>query len=146
MELPDGNRVQAVAFLQPPGNIPDAVGAVPAEKIRQQAGGGDAVHIIVPKNGDFFAPGHGQPHPTGGQIHVLHQKRVVQRGVTAQIGVRLPGILNAPGRQDHGSQGRVSALHQRVDRAHFRFRYIPNSVFHKPYTSNNYIFSLLYQK
>ena len=78
VELVDGDGIQAVALLQTAGNVAHRVGAVAAEKIRQQAGGGDAVHIVVAEHGDLLPPGHGKSHPAGGLVHIRHQKRVKQ--------------------------------------------------------------------
>ena len=82
VELLNGDGVQAVALFQPAGDIADAVGAVAAQKVRQQAGGGNAVHVIIAKNRNFFSLGHGKGHPTGGQVHIRHQKGV-QKGCAA---------------------------------------------------------------
>ena len=78
VKLVDGDGVQAVALLQAAGNVAHRVGAVAAEKIRQQAGGGDAVHIVVAEHGDLLPPGHGKSHPAGGLVHIRHQKGVKQ--------------------------------------------------------------------
>ena len=78
VELVDSDGIQAVALLQTAGNVAHRVGAVAAEKIRQQAGGGDAVHVVVAEHGDLLTPGHGKSHPSGSLVHIRHQKRVKQ--------------------------------------------------------------------
>ena len=97
VELADGNGIQAVALLQPPGNIADAVCALAAKKIRQKTGGGDTVHVIVTKYRNFFSIADGKPHPSGGKIHIRHQIRVRQGHTAVQVLIRLGGILNSPG-------------------------------------------------
>ena len=42
------------------------------------AGGGDAVHVVVAEHGDLLPPGHGESHPSGGLVHIRHQKGVKQ--------------------------------------------------------------------
>ena len=72
VQLVDGDGIEAIALFQTAGYVGDAVGAVTAQKVGQQAGGGNTVHIIVAEYGDFFPPGHGKTHPAGGQVHVGH--------------------------------------------------------------------------
>ena len=83
MELVDGDGVQAVALLQPPGDVAEAVCAPAAQKVGEQAGGGDAVHIVVAEDGDGFSPGDGKAHPLGGGSHVCHQIGVGHRPIAA---------------------------------------------------------------
>ena len=78
VELVNGDGIQAVALLQTAGNVAHHIRAVAAEKIRQQAGGGDAVHVVVAEHGDLLTPGHGKSHPSGSLVHIRHQKRVKQ--------------------------------------------------------------------
>ena len=60
-QLVDGNGVQTVAFLQPSGDVGDAMHTKAAQKMGEQAGGGDAIHIVVTENGDRLTPLHGEP-------------------------------------------------------------------------------------
>ena len=121
VELVDGDGVQAVAFLQTAGDIADAVSAVAAQKVRQQAGGGDSVHIIVAEYRHLFSPGQGKAHPAGGKVHVRHQKRVQKRAAAVQIILSLGRGLHTPGGQYHGGQGGVACGGEGVDCVHFRF-------------------------
>ena len=130
VKLVQGNGVQTVALLQPTGDVADTAAAVAAEKVRQQAGGGNAVHVIVAEDRDFFLVFDGQRHPSGGQSHVRHQKGVGQGSVAIQIGLCLGTVLNAPGGQHHGGQWGVARAYQGVHRSHIRLLLIPNSVFH----------------
>ena len=68
----EGQGVQAVAFLQPTGDLGQAVCAQTAEQVGEQASGGDAVHIVVAEYGDLLTTGHGKAHPAGGQVHIFH--------------------------------------------------------------------------
>ena len=72
----NGQRVQSITLFQPAGDIRNAVRTVAAQHIRQQAGGGDTIHIIVTEHSDLFSPGHGKTYPSGSQIHILHQERI----------------------------------------------------------------------
>ena len=116
-----------------------------AQKAGQQTGGGDAVHIIVAEDGDFFTPGHGKANPAGGQVHILHQERIVQGRIAAQIGLGLFGIHDTPGGEHHGSQGSIPALDQSIHCTHLRLGGLPDTIFHKQYTSI-ITFSLYYSK
>ena len=130
MELMQGNGVQTVALLQPAGDVADAVRAVTAQKIRQKAGGGNAIYVIVAENGDFFSIFHGKGYPPGGKRHVRHQKRVQKRGIAVQILFCLTPVFDSPAGQHHGGKRRVARSHQRIDGSHIRLLHIPNSVFH----------------
>ena len=102
LQLLDGNGVQAIAFLQAAGNVGNTMHPVAAQEVGQQAGGGDAVHIVVAENGNGFALGHGQGHAGGSQIHVLHGIGRDEGSVTAQILLGSFCVSNASGSQDHG--------------------------------------------
>ena len=129
MELVDGNGVQAIALFQTSGDIGDTVGTVAAQEICQQAGGGDAVHIVVAEDGDLFLPGKSQAYTAGGQIHIGHEERIQQRGIAVQISLRVTNRSDAPGGQDHGGQRGVAAGNQGIDGPRLRLCNIPNSVF-----------------
>ena len=97
--------VQAVALLQPVWDIGDDCPALPSEEIGQQAGGGDAIHIVVPVDCDGLSPLQSQPDPAGRLCHILQSQRVLQgRLPTLQQG---PGLLRhtyAPGGQHRRQQ------------------------------------------
>ena len=130
MELVQGDGIQAITLLQPSGNVADAACAVAAQKIRQKTGGGNTVHVIVAENGNFFTLFNGQRHPSGGKVHIRHQKRVEQRSVAIQILFCLTAVFDSPAGQHHSGQRRVARAHQRVHSPHIRLLHIPNSVFH----------------
>ena len=102
MQLAQGDGVEAVALFQTAGDVADAVRAVAAQEIRQKTGGGDAVHVIVAKNGDFFLILDGQRHPSGGEGHVRHEKGVEKRGIAVQIFFGLITVFDSPAGQHHG--------------------------------------------
>ena len=130
VELVQGDGVQTVAFFQAAGDVADTAASVAAEKVRQKAGGGNAVHVIVAEDRDFFLVFDGQRHSSGGQRHIRHQEGVGQGGAAIQIVLCLGTVLNAPGGQHHGGQWGVARAYQGVHRSHIRLLLIPNSVFH----------------
>ena len=142
-ELPQGHFVQAVALLQPAGYVGYAVRPMAAEKMGQQARGGDAVHIIVAEDGDFLAPGHGKSHPSGGGSHIRQGKGVRQRSIESENLNCLGRGLHAPGSQHHSGKGSVSSLRQRIHRALRSLTNIPNTVFHIDPHPYKKLFSIL---
>ena len=129
VQLSDGNGVQAVALLQSAGDVGHAIRAKAANKVRQQAGCGDAVHIIVAENGDLLPILNGLGDPFGSQVHILKQVGVIKLRLATEIPVSLGKSLLASGRQNHGCQGGIAATDQRIDSLHRRFCHIPNTVF-----------------
>ena len=98
--------VQAVALLQPVGDIGYDFAPLPAEKIGEQAGGGDAVHVIVSVDRQSFPLVQSGLQPPDGFVHILHGHGVTQGGFFKQ---KPPGRLSvgpAPGGKDLGAQGR----------------------------------------
>ena len=116
----EGNGIQAVTLLQPSRDIGDTVCTIFSQKIRQQAGGGDTVHIIVAENGDALTPGHGKAHPACGQVHIGQGKGIRQGTGTIQVRIGFLRGTEAPGCQHHGCQRCVTAAHQRVHSIHPR--------------------------
>ena len=71
----DGVAAETVALFDAAGDMQGHIRAAGAEIIGEKTGGGDAVHIIVAKDGDLFAAFQ-RPCDAGyGFVHVLHQKR-----------------------------------------------------------------------
>ena len=102
----DGLPVQAIALLQPAGDIGQHSAPLAGQKFGEQTGGGNAVHIIVPIDRYLLSPLQGQPDPCRRLIHAQHQQRR-QKGLPSG-GQQLPGLvpaMNAPGSQDGGQQG-----------------------------------------
>ena len=145
MQLPDGNGIQTVALLQPSGNVGKTVGTAAAQKICQQAGGGNTVHVIVAEYGDPLSAGKGKAHPVGRQCHVLHGKRIRHGAAAVQICFCFIRPFHASGGKDHGGKGRKSRSHQRVHSTHLRLCYVPYIILHTDTHPILCIFSILYQ-
>ena len=135
MELADGPGVQAVALLEPPGDVDDAVRTYAAQKIRQQAGGRDAVHVIIAEHGDALPELQRLPHRLHGAVHLPQEKGVKQRRVRAQQLLRLLRSPAAAPGQHARRQRRIARLLQRIDRGAVRQGGVPDSVLHTRYTS-----------
>ena len=134
-ELADGPGVQAVALLEPPGDVDDAVRTHAAQKIRQQAGGRDAVHVIIAEHGDALPELQRLPHRLHGAVHLPQEKGVKQRRVRAQQLLRLLRSPAAAPGQHARRQRRIARLLQRIDRGAVRQGGVPDSVLHTRYTS-----------
>ena len=52
----DGLPAEAVAILDPAGDMPQAPDAAAGEIVHQQHRGGDAVHVVVAEHGDGLPP------------------------------------------------------------------------------------------
>ena len=109
-----GGAVEPIALLVAIGNIAGAAQPLPAQIVRQQAGGGDAVHIIVSVDGDGLLPGDGAADALHRGGHALHLHRVMQNGdVAVQQGVGLLRRPDAPQGQNSGKQRPAARLPQR---------------------------------
>ena len=144
-QLVQGNGVQAIALFQAAGDVADAVGALLAQKVGKQTGGGNAVHIVVAEDRDFFTPGNGCRHPPSGQSHIRQQIGVRQAAIAVQKAGCLGGGFHAPSGQNHGGQGGEPSGYQCVYAAYIRFLHIPDSVF-QIHTHPIKTFSLHYSK
>ena len=72
IKLADRGCVQSIALLHASGNMRNAVRADGAQIIRQKAGCRNAVHIIVPKNGNALFFRQRAAKLRNGTIHLLH--------------------------------------------------------------------------
>ena len=144
-QLVQGNGVQAVALFQAAGDVADAIGALLAQKVGKQTGGGNAVHIVVAEDRDFFTPGNGCRHPSRGQSHIRQQIGVRQAAIAVQKAGCLVGGFHTPSGQNHGGQGGEPSGYQCVYAAYIRFLHIPDSVF-QIHTHPIKTFSLHYSK
>ena len=84
-------------------------------------------------------------HPSGGFVHIRHQKRIRQGGITVQIFVGLDVVMDAPGGKNHGGKRGISGSYQGIYCPWIRLVHIPNSVFHV-HTHPIITFSLYYNK
>ena len=96
----DRLRIQAVALSQAAGDVGNPLPAAGGQKLGQQAGGGDPVHVVVSVDGDKLLLLQGLPHPGRRPVHVPQQHGV-------RDGLRLRGqqppdlrpVRHAPGGQ-----------------------------------------------
>lgn len=124
--------VQAVALTQAAGDIGDNVSPPGGEELGEQAGGGDAVHIVVAVDSDQLSQLQGQLYPADCPVHVF-QKHGVRDGLRIRV-EQPPGVLRAdypPGGQQPGQQRGKPGMFQgqlsiRTGRSH-----LPLFVFHR---------------
>ena len=125
--------IPAMSLLHPVGDIGDHRPPLPAEEVGEQAGGGDAVHVVVAVDRDVFPRRQRPAHPRRGPVHVLHEKRVqelapagVQKGAGLLRGVQPAG---AEGQRRQGRHPR--RLHggpRPEDQVHVGFNLLPHVV------------------
>ena len=137
-ERVDGERVQAVALLQPRGNIAGHMSAEPAQKLGHQAGRRDAVHVIVAEHADMLLFVQRPLHARAGRLHVEQLEGVAQGPVAREkLPRQLLRVVTAAA-QDRGGDGGIACTAQALYvRLVFRARNGPGSVLHFRYTSNN---------
>ena len=73
----DGRYVQAIALFQAVGDVIGAIGTHLLQILDHDAGGSDAVHIIIAVNGDFFFVFDGPANFSHCLVHVLQQEGIV---------------------------------------------------------------------
>ena len=131
---PEGGHrlpVEAVALLHPVGDVGDHRPPLPAEEVGEQAGGGDAVHVVVAVDRDMFPRRQRPAHPRRGPVHVLHEKRVQElapAGVQKGAGL-LRGVQPA-GAEGQRRQGRHPRRLHGGPRQRGTGRPVPLLVFH----------------
>ncbi len=131
-EALDGGLGEAVAVLNPPGDIAQALGPAAFQIVHQKHGGGDAVHVVVPEDGDGLPSRNGLLNPGHGLVHVPHE-----HGGQRQLPVPVQKLRrcfrgdDAPGRQHQGHQAGVARLPQRRHVLFPRGADVPLFVFHK---------------
>ena len=76
--------VQAVALFEAGRDIAHDVRALPAQEVRQQAGRGDAVDVIVAEDADLLPPVDCAADAPRRLVHVQKRERVGQRLVRRQ--------------------------------------------------------------
>ena len=109
----DGLLGQAIALLDPAGDMPQAADAAAFEIVHQQNRGSNAVHVVVAEHGDGL-PLADRPLDAGdGFVHIPHQHGGhAEAPVPLQrLGRRL-GSGDTPGRQDRGEEIGVSGTPQ----------------------------------
>ena len=129
-----GREVQAVALLHAVRYVGLALQALGAQPAGHEAGGGDAVHVVVAEHGDGLALLYRPAHARRGLVHVLQQHRVAQKLRPAvQEALRLLRRPYPPPAQQRREQRGIARLSE--GRRYLRplRRYIPITVIHKPY-------------
>ena len=81
-QKPDCRLVQAVALPEPSWDVGLAIRPPFPEKVRQQAGGSDAIHIIIPKNRHTLPTLQGLGNSVPGRSHIGHQQGICQGSMT----------------------------------------------------------------
>ena len=105
-QVEDRLLIEAVALLQPVGDVGAHPPPQPGEAVGEQTGGRNAVHVVVPIDRNGLPPLQGPGDPEDRPVHVLEQHGVQQRLFPG--GEQLPGLLrlcHAPGGQDAGQKG-----------------------------------------
>ena len=123
--------VDAVALVVAAGDVGDAAQALAVQIIGQQAGGGDAVHVIVAVDRDRFARVDRPAQPRDRAVHVAQQHRVVQ-GFDAAVkqARRILRLCHAAQAQNGGQQRRQAHAQQLFRRLRPVIRYFPQLFSH----------------
>ena len=101
-----GGPVQPVALFNAVRDVADHPAAPLPEKFREQTGGGDAVHVVIPVNGNDFPALQRPADARGGPIHVPHEKRVMEQ--LGAVGKKCPSLcrgVQPAGAQHSGAEG-----------------------------------------
>ena len=110
----DGVFGKAVAVLDPPGDIAQALGTAVFQIVQKQHRGGDAVHIVIAENSDGLIVGQRLLDPGHSLIHIPHQHGGDGQGAFAlqRLGSSF-GSGDAPGGQHRGQQTGVAGFLQK---------------------------------
>ena len=102
----DGLQVEAVALLQPVGDVGGHLSPHAPQAVGEQAGGGDAVHVIIPVDRQVLSRLQSLAHPRRRPVHIPQQHRVQHR--LCPGGEQLPGLigLSDPSGGQNGRQQR----------------------------------------
>ncbi|MPM27984.1 hypothetical protein SDC9_74501 [bioreactor metagenome] len=122
----DRLAAQPVSVLNAPGNVAQALDAAAFQIVKQQDGGGDAVHVVVTENGDGLVVGHCAADASHRLAHIRHDKRGESQHVVALQ--PLGGFLrrrNATACQNRRQKGGITRLTQGVHRARHRRADVP---------------------
>ena len=122
---------KAVAIFNAAGDIAQALYAAAFEIVHQKDGRGDAVHIIVAKDGNGLSPGNGQLDALHGLVHILHQHRGEgEAPLPVQNLRRLLRGSDAPAGEHQAQKVRVARLPQRGHILLIRRGNVPAFEFH----------------
>ena len=102
----NGVVVQAVPLFGTVWDVADHLATQRAEKLGEQTGGGDAVHVVVAVDGESLLLPDGPGNALHGLLHVSQEKGVVEQvGAVGQKGRGRWGGVHPPGTQNGGAQG-----------------------------------------
>ena len=102
----NGVVVQAVPLFGTVWDVADHLATQRAEKLGEQTGGGDAVHVVVAVDGDGLLLPDGPGNALHGLLHIPQEKGVVEQvGAMGQKGRGRWGGVHPPGTQNGGAQG-----------------------------------------
>ena len=139
----DGGLVEAVALLKAAGDVGDAVAAPAAEVVRQERGGGDAVHVVVAEDDDPLAALERPADPLDDLIHIAQEEGVRKGKIgTKKCPRSLRRVVAAAAQYSGRQRGKTSRL-QPGGSPFVIGGHLPGSVFHKKTHPKN-IFPLLY--
>ena len=131
VQTPDGVAAEAVAVLDAAGDVVQHVGAPALEIVHQNAGGGDAVHVIVPEHRHAFAAVQRPADALHRLVHVRHQEGAEGQPVLPfQKCGGLLRRLHPAGGQHSGHQIGVARRLQALLRLRMLRRNVPFAVFH----------------
>ena len=108
-----GCTAESIALLHPVGDIGHHIRPPAAQKTGEEAGGGNAVHVIVSVDSHQLSLLYRAPDALHCPVHVPEQEGVLQALWSARQ--KLPGLLgrvNATGREDQGGKSRDARLLQ----------------------------------
>ena len=127
MKPADSSAIEAVALIIAIRNIPHTGDTFGGQIVCQEAGGGDAVHVIVSVNGGFFSVCYGLLHTFHCLLHPKHPHGIVQQfALPLNQGTGTSGCCNAANGKHRGKQGRVACGKQ-------IFRNFRNLIFYFPF-------------
>ena len=135
----DGRSVHAVALGEPVGDVYLTVKAPAPQIIRQQAGGRDAVHVVVAVDRHLFSRRDGAAEPLHRCEHVRQQQRVGE--LLRSAPQERPGglrVTQPAQRQDGRQQRRTPRVGERTRNLGSRLRHPPICIFHCAYRSINF--------
>ncbi len=113
-----GRSIQAVPLLHPMGDVRAGLRAQGAEREDQESGGGDAVGVKIPVDGDGLFSPDGLPNPGNGPVHPVERVGIIRARTSLQerprgLRVRLPAIENLDDhRMEVGEMGTVCIGHR----------------------------------
>ena len=130
-QAPQGVPAQAVAVLDPPGDVLQAVRPPGAEVVHHKHGGGDAVHVVIAEYRHPLPGGQGPADALHRPVHVPHEQGGPEQPLLPlQEGGGLLRGGDAPGGQHGGEEGGIPRLPQPPGPGLVVFSAVPAGVAH----------------